>query len=82
MYLCILFPADIQQKEWGHSLDEEDEPTDIKEEEEELWTSEEEEPFQGVEDLCAILTCTSRIVHCTAISIYSRTIDAFSNIHH
>ncbi|XP_068589397.1 zinc finger protein with KRAB and SCAN domains 7-like [Cebidichthys violaceus] len=40
-----------EQQEWSSSLDQEDpEPPHIKEEQEELWTSQEEEQLQGLEE--------------------------------
>ncbi|XP_037651641.1 oocyte zinc finger protein XlCOF22-like isoform X1 [Sebastes umbrosus] len=62
--VCVnCFPADVQQllvvkeevlpeqQEWSSSLDQEDpQPTHIKEEQEELWTSQEGEQLQGLEE--------------------------------
>ena len=62
--VCVYcFPADVQQllvvkeevpteqQEWSLSLDQEDpEPPHIKEEQEELWTSQEGEQLQGLEE--------------------------------
>ncbi|KAM6987386.1 uncharacterized protein LKV04_010211 [Tautogolabrus adspersus] len=61
--VCLLCPADVQQllvskeelppeqQEWSHILDQEDtKPQHIKEEQEELWSSQEEEQLQGLEE--------------------------------
>ncbi|XP_033991011.1 zinc finger protein 32-like [Trematomus bernacchii] len=62
--MCFLFPADVQQlvvvkeevppeqQEWSSSLDQEDPepPPHIKEEQEELWSSQEGEQLQGLEE--------------------------------
>jgi len=64
MNMCFLFPADVQQlvvvkeevppeqQEWSSSLDQEDPepPPHIKEEQEELWSSQEGEQLQGLEE--------------------------------
>uniref|UniRef100_A0A3Q3L280 C2H2-type domain-containing protein n=1 Tax=Labrus bergylta TaxID=56723 RepID=A0A3Q3L280_9LABR len=60
---CSLCPADVQQllvgkeelppeqQEWSHILDQEDtKPQHIKEEHEELWSSQEEEQLQGLKE--------------------------------
>ncbi|XP_044028249.1 zinc finger and SCAN domain-containing protein 2-like [Siniperca chuatsi] len=59
LYVC---PADVQQlslrkeevppeqQEWSPSLDQDPEPPHIKEEQEELWTSQEGEQLQGLEE--------------------------------
>ncbi|XP_010790209.1 zinc finger protein Xfin-like, partial [Notothenia coriiceps] len=62
--VCFLFPADVQQlvvvkeevppeqQEWSSSLDQEDPepPPHIKEEQDELWISQEGEQLQGLEE--------------------------------
>ena len=60
MFICVsASPSDVnkniiikeEQQEWSSSLDQQDpEPPHIKEEQEELWTSQEGEQLQGLEE--------------------------------